>query len=534
MNINRFTAFGLLALALSFTALAQNRTKFTGRISALDYAFGIGGGGTGIPGPLVIGGGPYTTGTQTITVAFGYAVAGDGTTFYPLNINAPILVGGPSNQETVTPTAVSCSTPAVYNSCSFTASFANAHGFGENVASATYGLSEAVNLAGSSTGGMVDLSASWATAGGTNATIALVTPLWNVGIEDMRSTPLRYWGAQPTTLSTIAAPTTLTNTTVTFTASPVGTWGTSAYYFCITYVDILGGESACSASYTQTPGTTAYSLNITSPAASAGAVGWRAYGGVTSTALAYLLPITSTNCTLTTLEGVMPACAIGSNAVFPAIYVTTGALSPVITPVTSVNNPVPQSHTTFAYQPSGVPPVPFQTNYGPFGAAAVSSAASAATTILGTFELPAGYLNWIGRTVRVTGKIKLTAGASSTLSIQTGMVWAAGVVAGLPTAVCNSVSGFVFATQPYTDVSFRCDMTTNAVGATAVGSIMPDSFFIASYAAGTLIPVGADTSAAAIGSLGLFAQDEFSISILPSVAADTTVQLMSLHIETIQ
>ena len=77
-------------------------------------------------------------------------------------------------------------------------------------------------------------------------------------------------------------------------------------------------------------------------------------------------------------------------------------------------------------------------------------------------------------------------------------------------------------------------MVTNAVGATAVGSIQPESWFMSGYAAGTLIPVGTETSNAAITSLGLFAQQEFHVVLRPSVAAATTVQLLSLNIEVLQ
>ncbi len=286
--------------------------------------------------------------------------------------------------------------------------------------------------------------------------------------------------------------------------------------------------------YTQTP-TVNYTLNVTSPAASTGAVGWRAYGGITSVALAYLLPITSSSCTLTTLETVMPACAIGSNGIWPAAYLSTTALSPLGLGVTATNNPVPQGHTTFGYQPSGSPGFPFQTNFGPFGTTTIASATASAVTPLGSFNLPAGYQNLIGRTIRVTGKINLTAGASSTLGLFIGTTWAGGVTAGLPVTVCNPVSGFVWATAASV-LDFSCTMTTNAVGATAIGSIQPESWFLGNTAAGTgsTSPQAVEKSAVAIGSLGLFAQNEYTVYITPLVAADTTVQLMSLHIEVLQ
>lgn len=521
---------------------AQNISAgFAGVRSAVDFAYGWPGVTATSLNVAPGGGNSVITGTSTITLVTGSVGTSNQGSFNPLSTNTPIYVGFGSNQDLVTPTAVSgCGAGQPQGSCQVTAAFTHIHGANEPVFSGTFGLQEAINSANAAGGGVVALGSGWTALGGTNAAVTAAAPFSNVFIEDNRGVAQRFWSMQPSTLTVIPPPATLVSSAtlaggVSFTASPVGTWATSAYYFCITYVDALGGESGCSASYTITPGTTSYSLNVISPIASTGAVGWRAYGGITSTPLAYLLATSATNCTLTTLETVMPACAIGSNGVWSTLYVSTTSLSPVAQAVTAVNNPVPQSHTTFAYAPSSVNNlVPFQTNYGPFSTTTVASATASALTILGSFNLPAGYLNTIGRTVRVSGKLLLTAGASSTLSVQLMMGWAGGLTAGLPVAVCNAVSGFVFATQPYTDTNFSCTMTTNAVGATAIGSIQPESMFMAGYAAGTLIPIGTDTSNAAVGSLGLFAQDTFSLAIKPLVAADTTVQLLSLHIETLE
>ena len=228
------------------------------------------------------------------------------------------------------------------------------------------------------------------------------------------------------------------------------------------------------------------------------------------------------------------ACSLTSTGTWGPTFTTTTYLAPVALGVTNTNNPVPQGHTTFAYQPSATLPQVFQTEFGPFGSGTIASATASDLTPLGSFNLPPGFMDFIGRTIRVSGKIILTAGGSSTLSIQLMTGWAGGVTAGLPVAVCNAVSGVVWATQPYTDVNFTCTMTVNAVGTTAVGSIQPESQFIASYAAGTVVPVGADTSNAAVGSLGLFSQQWFTLAIEPLVAADTTVRLLSLHIEVLQ
>lgn len=537
MNFRKITGFLAFAALLAGPVLAQNRTRFGGMYNASDYAYGV----SGAPGPLMVQTGNSTTGSTSITVQIAYATLGDGTKLFPLGtVGNTFTIGTGANSTLESPTITgqsNCGFDAGYATCTVTASFTYVHGSGEPITTATFGLQEAVNAAHGAgfvprSGGTVMLDPAWTGLGGTNATISSATPFSNVVIEDTRA-GLQYWSMQPSTLTQLATPATQTSSTIVYTATPVGTWAASATYFCVTYVDALGGESPCSATYNQTP-TLNYTLNVTSPAASTGAVGWRMYAGTSAVTSAYLLPITSSSCALTTLENVVAACAIGSNGQWLAAFLTTTMLAPGALGVTNTNNPVPQSHTTFIYAPSGFNPQTFQTNYGPFGTGSVASATASALTPLGTFNLPVGFMNVIGRTIRVSGKLLLTAGASSTLSIQLMTGWAGGVTAGLPLAVCNAVSGVVFATQPYTDTNFTCIMTVNAVGATAVGTVQPESSFIAAYAAGTVIPVAADTSNAAVGSLGLFSQQWFNVAIKPLVAADTTVQLLSLHIEVLQ
>lgn len=535
MNFGKITAILAFAAVLTVPLAAQNRTRFGGLYVAADYAYGV----AGAPGAILVQTGNTATGSTSITVQIAYITLADGTTFFPLIVGAPFSIGTGANGTLETPTitgASNCNFDAGYGTCTVTATFTYAHGSGEPITSGSFGLQEAINAAHGAgfvprNGGTVIVNSGWAALGGVDATITAAVSFSNVVIEDTRR-GLQYWAMQPSTLTALATPATQSASTIVFT-SATGTWAASATYFCVTYVDALGGESPCSATYNQTP-TVNYTLTVTSPAASTGAVGWRMYAGITNVASAYLLPITTSSCTLTTLENVIAACAIGSNGTWATAYTTTTMLAPGAIGVTNTNNPVSNGHTTFAYAPSGFNPQTFQTNYGPFGTTTIASATAAALTPMGSFNLPAGFMNVIGRTVRVSGKVLLTAGASSTLSIQLMTGWAGGVTAGLPVAVCNAVSGFVYATQPYTDTNFTCTMTTNAVGATAIGSIQPESSFISGYAAGTLIPVGTDTSNAAVGSLGLFSQQWFNVSLAPSVAADTTVRLLSLHIEVIQ
>src|SRR5580658_1082139 len=178
------TAFAavLALLALGDNASAQNRTRFAGNYNALDYAYGQ----IANVGPLRVDiGNTSTSGAQTLTLAFGYIALGDGTNYMPLSTSVPITVGLGTNAETVTPSAVSCSTPGILDTCTVTATFSNTHGVGDLVASSTWGLDEAVEAAIAAGGGSVSISSSWTSYGGTqtmvNSARALLGLTVNIG-----------------------------------------------------------------------------------------------------------------------------------------------------------------------------------------------------------------------------------------------------------------------------------------------------------------------------------------------------------------
>jgi len=81
----------------------------------------------------------------------------------------------------------------------------------------------------------------------------------------------------------------------------------------------------------------------------------------------------------------------------------------------------------------------------------------------------------------------------------------------------------VLGTQNYS-IAFSCTLTANAVGATAVGSLQPDSWFIAGGRPGTTNVVAEKASATAIGSLGLFSQTWFYVYVTPLVQALTAAR----------
>ena len=145
--------------AFGVMAFAQNPATVSGVSNAWSFAYGS----NPAIAPLVVDltSGPSPTGTATITVAFGTTTLQDGTILTPLSTSAPITIGTGANAETVTPSAVSCSTPAVYQSCSFTASFTYQHGTGDRVSSGSNGLEEAAIYRSGKGGGLVTVDSTW-------------------------------------------------------------------------------------------------------------------------------------------------------------------------------------------------------------------------------------------------------------------------------------------------------------------------------------------------------------------------------------
>lgn len=193
-------------------------TRFAGNFNAVDYAYGCSG---AFPGSLTVGLGNTATGAQTVQVQFGYTALQSGETLIPLNTNAPVTIGSGSNAETVTPSAVSQPTPGVYDSATLAATFSNLHGNGDPIASATFGLQEALNACGTYGGGTVTVDAKWKAIGGTSGIIAAATIPSNVSIIDNRTGGGSGAVTQSATINIAnAAVKTLNATPVTLVAAP--------------------------------------------------------------------------------------------------------------------------------------------------------------------------------------------------------------------------------------------------------------------------------------------------------------------------
>src|SRR5271170_6207533 len=160
-------------------------SRFAGHYNAGEFAYGI----NKTTPPLLVIAGPQATGSGTLTLTGATTQTNDGTVFSPLNTNAPITVGGNSNTETVTPSAVSVigGNPSPYSQSTVTASFTYLHGNGDSVRSGTCGLQEAINYAASKGGGIVIVDAGWTMLGGTDAMIEAAVEGAGVSIQDNRT-----------------------------------------------------------------------------------------------------------------------------------------------------------------------------------------------------------------------------------------------------------------------------------------------------------------------------------------------------------
>ncbi len=520
----------LLTLAFAGVASAQylpasppsNISRGLGRFYAPNYAFGFGG---IAPGRVVFGN--NATGSQTITLQLGLITLPDGRTDMPFNVNAPLLIGNGTNQETVTPTAVSgCYEASILSgsqgiNCTITGSFNNLHGQGEIVQSGTYGLQEAINDAFTTGGGVVVVDTFWgggygSPMQGTTAILAAATPYLSVFIEDDRGPgAVQYWTTQQTASTFLAAPAVLTAGTFTFSTTPAGSYTTAAAYFaCVSYVDVAGQEGPCSTTQSQTPGTTLSSATVTAPVASAGAVGYTIYISLTSGtySLSYEVPLTSAICTLTKVETVTPACAVAnstygqaaSNAVVTALTLATSPVDPQLGGVSgTLLTPNAGGRTTYGYVPSS--------HVGATGILAHSLAFTAggigsATPIsIGSVNIAAGVMNTVGKEIRICGKYLNTDVNSSTQIIDVYWDAAGSNSAGSPVKL-SALTETGTGTAAAYEGSFCETFTTTVSGAGATaGSILP-GFANLSYAlvsTGAVVGTGQDTVAAAVASLNL-------------------------------
>lgn len=522
--------------------------------------------------------GNAATGSSTIVIRSGNAILPDGRAFIPFAVGVPIVISDAA-PELITPTAVSgCNKGSSgiaggqdlpFLTCTITASFTTTHGTQAQILSATNGAAEAALDATYWGGGVVVLAPGWALGLNTsctgcfaskNAAMAAILPYAYVSFEDDTVGPPQYWNANPATASFIAAPTALTgqaacDATHTFCsdATVVGTWpATGTLFGCITYVDIMGNESACSATASFT-NVTVKAIDVGAPAASTGAVGYAIYLSLSAGtyAQAFRVPITSSICTLTTLETITPACAVtnatygqtgstfAKNALFlggaqiAATTVNTAMHFPVSGGISTAASNVGAvtAHTSYAYTPGTRLGAPFETVYTNF--TAVATQATTVPGTMGSINLPPGFMNFINKTIKITGKFTTTQPGSTSEVFQ--VAWDAD---GTNTTT-NPVAGCIWTntstgTNAVWNGTFECLLTTVTTGAT--GTLMASGTLLMNLAPGTTagelyqLP---ETAVAATGSVNLLGSNRLDIISTPTGSTQSATTLLSLVAEVV-
>lgn len=484
----------------------SNQSYVAGRFVARNYLY---------PG-IRISSGNNAAGAATISLSQASVRLPDGRTIVPFSAGGyntqgqpgpfpaiPIYVGAGATRELVTPTAVSgCYVGAPQGNCQITATFANAHGQGEVVTSGSFGIQEALNDAGYFGGGMVEVDSSLNFVAGGSATITAAEVaaivVTNTSIEDTRGSAPLYWNITSGTTA-IATPTTLIATTAGFGVAGANFTsgfytGNSTYITCITYVDIMGQEGPCSATFTvSTSGVaTTDQIGYTAPAASAGAVGYEIYitlasGNynvsykvplVTQPAIVGVYPVGNGVCTLTTVETVTPACSLanttynqlGSTAVVSALTLNTSPINPEATIISTTSIYVPNGagRTTYSYSPSSLTgTVGMPATITPYTITA--AAATTVPSVLGTINISPNYMNVVGKKIEICGLATTTATAATIVDVQfqwdsVGQNTAGkGVLIGDLTGTPSSA----LATAGH--VSFCADFITTVASASATG-----------------------------------------------------------------
>lgn len=493
-----------------------NRTRFAGRFRALDYNYG--GGPTNVAPPsLSILTAPATTGSGSVTLENAILVLTDGNTAFPLNVNAPVLVGSGSNQETVTPTAVTNVTSTVPGQPGFTATFANLHGIGDPVASASFGLQEAVNDALSRGGGIVVVDPEWYSVGGTAKIIqAVVLPTnGSVQIEDVSTSPTIRWVTSPNSLTVVSAPVAATSATVASQPGVTGTWTAVTEHVLFTYVTADGGETVASSDYSFTA-TASVAIGGSGPAASTGAVGYKVYIGTNATTTCYQVPVIAAN-------GTVIQCG-------PIAAFKLGTAFSVALATTSAGNLIPVQNTAF---PTGVQPVAspnmaelFAAVTGPFTA---TGSVTSTVTEMARVAFPTAFLNQVGRTVRVkyigswtpagTAKLILTISLTSVYTGTATTMWTVTTAASSGAAIANLFGEL-----------YLCTAATGATGTVEAHGVV--QYCGATATPQVLISAG-DSVQAVSSSIDLTKQNYLTIGI-SSDATITTSQMRLVIVEVLQ
>lgn len=575
----------LTALLPVTPAMAQNATANSSPGSIISFGFGkfVANSYNNYGGDFAsqIFQGNATTGSSTITIRGGYVNLRDGRSIVPYAVGVPFVINDAA-PELITPTAVSgcykaqgMNQDAILVTCSITASFVSLHGTGSTITSATGGAAEAVNDAFNQGGGVVVLAPGWkglvntsCTGCATSPTAALQSILVypNVSLEDDQAGPPIYWNPTPAAATSFTAPSALTSATAfsSLTVAGSASYAGGTIHVRWAPVDIMGNEGPVSADYSFTD-TSAKAIQFTAPPATTGAVGWIPYIGlesgaanneyqvalVTQPTVIGIAPVAIAGlCILTTIETVTPACAIantaygqtGSGAVVAAYPVVT---SPQAVGTGGQDGSAPTSYyvgntnsrTVYQYQPGATVGTPLiERSSNPFHI--TTAAASTVPQILGTLTIPTGFMNYIGRSIRVCGlAYSTTQGASTVVAIK--FEWDAqgsDVTTGLPVILGGPLVTNTLTTGTVASFSFCQDLTTTVASASATGgSIRAVNGYLIESALNTGATPAAGPSdinmTGAVGSLNLAEAARIQIVMVQTTSSTAVPQLLNLTVQ---
>lgn len=487
--------------------------NFAGHYNANDYAYGCSAlGKTQMPGPLSVGIGTTVAGAATVTLNYSYSTLPDSNQFFPLSLLAPITIGA----ETVTPTAITnANINAGQLTCQVTATFANAHGLGDQIASGTFGLQEAINAANGAGGGVVIITQAWYNRGGTTAIIqASVLPSnFTVSIEDLAGDGA-VWVNGPSSTTVLAVPATATSAVVASQAAIPGNWAASTTHVVFAYVTAAGGRTLTSADYSFTA-TLNKAIGGTGPAAATGAVGYLVFMGTT----AWQVPVIPANGTVITC-GSIQCFQIGTP--FSVAALTTSALATI-----------PLQSTAF----SGVKPMPFEDSgaaqefqaiSGPYAVSGLITAAGAVKELAGQ-NFPAGYFNYVNRAVEVEVIGYYTPVSTAQLTFAVNLVSVLGVTSTTIMTLTPAASSGAAASNFY----LRFWIVTSTTGAT--GTMECHGYVQWGLATGTPgLMVGFDDNLQVVSAaVDLTSQLYLQVTLGATTANITTSQVRTLVIKPI-
>ena len=509
-------------------------TRFAGQYNALSFNYG--GTNTGAPDAIDVLQGNPNTGAGTVYVSANFTVDQGANAVMPFVSGQTIQIGRGTALETVTLTAVGAPTlvgpePSAY-SIPLSATFSYVHGYGDPVFSATYGLQEAINVAAGTGSGTVIVDEAWYAAGGTLAIIltAIIPVTANVAgvslantLRILDVTTLTFYELRYSTVTPLVAPTIPLITQVASLAGVVGTFTAATYYVNFAYVDAKGGITLASSQYSFTA-TVSLAIGGSGPVAETGAVGYLVFTSATTTT--YLAPVVQ-------VTGAPTATIITCGGVK---CFQIGTPFAVAAPGTSALAVVPVEATAY---PTALLPVQSQNMLEPFNAVLppfVATGTVTATSALemGRLDLPAGFLNSIGRTLRITVNGVYTPVSTATLIFILELYSVYGHTGTVLVTIGNTIASSGTSTANFKLVF---ELTTAATGVT--GTIEAHCLAIFQAVTSTAGSTGAavatlDNTSAASGTVDLTKQDTLSFQVNSGTANLTTAQIRQCIVEVLQ